>query len=194
MVAMSMTDKEKASLHQSFLQFDTNRSGTITLPELKAVLRKHGGVDGVAEETLKALSDDHPGEIHYSEFLAAMVSTRVELMDTLLEEPFRRIDTDRSGYITYENLREIFGEGYQELELAQFMQEADTSGDGRISLEEFMAFMKSVQEDARCHTAEAEAETPGRWLLQDTPRGRSSCCASASGWTQLNAHAAFLTS
>jgi len=182
MVALSMPDREKASLRDAFLRFDTNRDGTITLQELKAVLREHGGLDGMAEETLKALSHDDQGEIQYSEFLAAMVSTRVELTDALIEEAFRRFDADRSGYITDENLQEIFGVGYQELELAQFMQEADTSGDGRISLQEFMAFMKSAQEDARCYTAQAEerekrsAEAPQLWMPEITPRGRSTCC------------------
>merc|ERR1712176_1614395 len=122
---------------------DANKHGTITLGELKSVLQTHYAITD--DETLSifnALDSNNDEEIHYSDFLAAMVNTRIQLHDDLITQAFKKFDVDNSGYITKENLTEIMA-GSNDLEqVEKFIAEADLVKDGRISLDEFKTYMR----------------------------------------------------
>merc|ERR1740117_329976 len=105
---------------------------------------------GASDENLRtvfdAMDNSHDEEIHYSEFLAAMCSSRIALHDELLQATFRRFDRDGSGYISLDNLREVLGDSFEGEEVQALLREADPHGHGRISYEEFMAYLRG--EDA----------------------------------------------
>lgn len=122
---------------------DQNHQGTITLSELKKVLEEKFQIS--AEETravFKALDSNHDEEIHYSDFLAAMVNTRIALHDDLLQSAFKKFDTDNSGFITPQNLREVLGDTFEGEEVEKFVDEADKLKDGRISYKEFVSYLR----------------------------------------------------
>jgi len=127
-----------------FIAMDKNKQGTITMGELKEVLTKKFSI---ADEEIKpifdALDTASNDEIHYSEFLAAMVSTRIAMHDDMLTQTFQRFDVDNSGYITADNLRTVLGESFNGAEVEQFIAEADKAKDGRISYEEFIEYLHS---------------------------------------------------
>ena len=51
---------------------------------------------------------DHKGAINYSEFLAATIDKQKALSMQNLMFAFHHFDVDNSGYITEENLSEVF--------------------------------------------------------------------------------------
>merc|ERR1719266_3042327 len=71
-----------------------------------------------------------------------MVSTRIAMHDDLLIKTFKRFDVDNTGDITVEDLRTVLGESFDGAEVDQLMQEADLSNDGKISLDEFIYYLK----------------------------------------------------
>merc|ERR1712151_502639 len=93
-------------------------------------------------EALNTTSNEETQEIQYSEFLAAMVSTRIKMHDDMLTATFHRFDVDNSGYITEENLKAVLGESFEGAEVGTLLREADRSGDGQISHEEFTSYIK----------------------------------------------------
>jgi len=140
--AWSLTPQQRAQVRNEFLKIDTGGTGTITLSELRGVLKEHSGhAPEDTEEAFLALADSND-EIHYSEFLAAMVSTQIALNDDLLRETFRRFDADDSGFITPDDLRAVLGSTFDEETLSEMLSEGDTNNDGKISLDEFMQYMK----------------------------------------------------
>uniref|UniRef100_A0A0G4HDH8 Calmodulin n=1 Tax=Chromera velia CCMP2878 TaxID=1169474 RepID=A0A0G4HDH8_9ALVE len=78
-------------------------------------------------------------EICYSDFVAAMLQTRVKLHEGLVREAFRRFDIDHSGYISTENLRHVLGPVFEGEDMDELIREVDTNGDGRIDYQEFLA-------------------------------------------------------
>ena len=52
---------------------------------------------------------------------------------------FARFDVDKSGYITKDNLRVVLGDSYQGADIEQLIEDADTTKDGQISYDEFIA-------------------------------------------------------
>lgn len=143
MMAWSLSNEERAKVRDYFIAMDTTQSGTITLAELKDVLtRKFHIPDAETAAIFHAMDSNHDEEIHYSDFLAAMVSTRIAVHDDLLRQAFKKFDVDNSGYITAANMRQVLGENHEGEEVENLMAEADFSHDGRISFEEFVAYIK----------------------------------------------------
>jgi len=150
MMAWSLSNEERAKVRQYFISMDKDRNGTITLNELKAALEDKFHVpDEEARAIFSALDSNSDEEIHYSDFLAAMVSTRIKLHDGLLQHTFRRFDTDNSGYITKENLQEILGDSCDDVD--KLVAEADMLKDGRISYPEFVAYLRGDPLDEHAH-------------------------------------------
>jgi calcium-dependent protein kinase len=48
------------------------------------------------------------GQINYSEFLAAAVDKKIALQTAYIEFAFHHFDTDNEGYITKNDLKEVF--------------------------------------------------------------------------------------
>merc|ERR1711972_1314878 len=108
---------------------DVTTQGTITLHELKKVLTDRFNADvGRVLVIFDALRTSSDGEIHYTDFLAAMVSTRIEVHEDMLVQTFKRFDVDNSGFITEENLRQVLGESFGGEEASALISEADVSG------------------------------------------------------------------
>lgn len=103
--------------------------------------------------------------LHYTEFIAATIEAQGSITEEALSEAFDRIDSDDSGYISAQNLREILGEfvpsEYIEQIILEAESELDYSDDMRrqidnkpakyhfISYEEFMALWDHQKEDKR---------------------------------------------
>merc|ERR1719183_1663422 len=114
MMAWSLSNDERSKVRDYFIAMDKSQQGTITLPELKEVLiNKFHITDAETAEIFHALDTNSDEEIHYSDFLAAMVSTRIAVHDDLLRQAFSKFDIDNSGYITVDNLKQVLGEHHE---------------------------------------------------------------------------------
>jgi Ca2+-binding EF-hand superfamily protein len=69
--------------------------------------------------------------------------------EAALRELFNEFDTDNSGFITPDNLRQLINDaGYADQvtddEITELVAKVDTTGDGKISFEEFLAVFIDV--------------------------------------------------
>mmetsp|Transcript_53700 Transcript_53700/g.166268 ORF Transcript_53700/g.166268 Transcript_53700/m.166268 type:complete len:530 (-) Transcript_53700:57-1646(-) len=144
MMAWSLTNEERAKVKQAFIEMDTKKTGTVSLPEFKRLLEEKFHVeDEQARAIFQALdSQNKDGEIHYSEFLAALVSSRIAIHDGLLKDSFKRFDTDNTGFITVANLKEVLGDHFEGQEVEKMLSEADMTHDGQISYSDWIAFLR----------------------------------------------------
>lgn len=146
LMAWSLTAEERAEVREAFLEMDKDKTGTIKLSELKQVLEeKFEMPEDESMRVFKAMDATNDNEIHYSEFLAAMTAGRLRLHDDLLQDVFRRFDTDGTGKISPENLKEVLGDKTQ---LKEFMKEVDKDKDGFISYAEFIAYLRDGKADS----------------------------------------------
>ena len=61
-----------------------------------------------------------------------------------IRRAFRTLDKDCNGFITVKELRDVMsrlGESLTHKEVTELVNEADTNGDGRIDIDEFVAMM-----------------------------------------------------
>uniref|UniRef100_A0A7S4RVJ7 Calmodulin n=1 Tax=Alexandrium monilatum TaxID=311494 RepID=A0A7S4RVJ7_9DINO len=142
-MAWSLSYEDRLSVRDAFLELDTTRKGTIKLCELKEVLENKFHVpDEEVMRIFKALDSSHESEVHYSDFLAAMASTRIALRDELLRATFKRFDTSCTGCITKGDLRQVLGDSFEGEKLDDLIKEVDANHDGEISYEEFIDYLR----------------------------------------------------
>ena len=106
-----MLDEDEVEyLKKQFKAIDTENTGYIDSKELSNAM-KNSNMNLSGRDIAKVVKEvDHAGnsKINYSEFLAATLATKEILTDAKLMTLFNRFDTDNSGIITINNLREAF--------------------------------------------------------------------------------------
>lgn len=144
LVAQSLSNSDTAKVRDEFEALDAEHCGTITIKELRGVLVDTLQLVDEAEaaQVFEALDFNHDQEIYYSDFLAAMVSTQVDLHDELIRSAFKRLDTDGTGFVTTANLKQIVGDDVDGVRVEKLIQEADANKDGRLSFEEFANYIR----------------------------------------------------
>lgn len=146
-MAWSLSHEERVSVRQAFLTLDTANNGTISLLEMRQVLEQQFKVPNEQiNKIFRALDSNNDGLVHYTEFLAAMLSARLKMHDQLLAATFKRFDKDGSGTINVKDFKIVFGETASEANVEAIMHEIDTNADGRVSYEEFIAFLHNGEE------------------------------------------------
>merc|ERR1712137_386996 len=142
MVAWSMSFEDRAKVRAAFLELDTDRTGVVRIHEFKHALSKQFQIsDELTTKAFHDLDTANDDEIHYSDFLAAMASHRVQLHDDLLRETFRRFDVERDGYISLQTMEELLGKTCDGQNTEQMMQDAGVLKDGKISYEDWIQLL-----------------------------------------------------
>jgi calcium-dependent protein kinase len=140
--------KELKELRNQFSALDNNHSGTITMEELRIALERAGYK--LAKEEIDRIMENidyiKGGEIYYSDFLAATVSSKKIINEQMIWAVFKRFDIDNSGSITFENLREVFdrlGKQFNDREIKDMIQEINS--DGHITFDQFKKLFKTSE-------------------------------------------------
>lgn len=141
MMSWSLTNDDRAKVRQYFLAMDQNRQGTILQWELKNLLQQFSLPDDEMRDIFDKLDTNGDQEIHYSDFLAAMLKNRITLHEDLLHSTFAKFDVDKSGFITVDNLRCILGDTFRGEKVEQLVADVDRLKEGHISYPNFVEYL-----------------------------------------------------
>ncbi|KAG8347493.1 EF hand domain [Trypanosoma vivax] len=158
----ALTEEQRQEIKEAFDLFDTDGSGTIDAKELKVAMRALGFeprkdevrrlLTSVTGERGDTSSGGGPGGenlvIGFAEFMELM-SRKMTERDSREEilKAFHLFDDDKTGKITFKNLKRVaqeLGENMTDAELQEMIDEADRDGDGEVSEEEFLRIMKKT--------------------------------------------------
>jgi len=148
LVSYLSSREERSQLLQTFQMLDTNGDGKLSREELIAGYQKIMGLSSAEAEVdaiMKAVDNNGSGSIDYTEFVMATINRQKLLSKERLEAVFKLFDKDGNGYLTADELREIFNPGnakdIDEKVWAELIKEVDQNGDGQISYKEFKDMM-----------------------------------------------------
>mmetsp|Transcript_35577 Transcript_35577/g.80289 ORF Transcript_35577/g.80289 Transcript_35577/m.80289 type:complete len:654 (+) Transcript_35577:114-2075(+) len=146
MMAISLTNEELADVRGAFIELDQSKRGTITLHELKAVLEDRFDIsDDNCRSIFEALDTNNCDEIHYIDFLAAMMSSRIQVHDGLMRAAFQRFDTLKTGQVNADQLRQVLGEeAFHGSEVEELVQGLEFMPDKSITYESFLEYLVST--------------------------------------------------
>lgn len=145
-----LKDDEIEYLREQFRSIDKDYTGYITAKELEQAVRKIGK-EITADEIKKIINNvDYlkNGKINYSEFLAATISARTVITNEMLWALFKHFDTDNSGFISAENIKESMekaGKTITDADVKKILEQHDIKKSGQITFEEFKAMMSNLK-------------------------------------------------
>lgn len=100
MIAFSMSSHQITQMREEFNTIDKDRSGTISMHELRTSLAAIGGGTALPEnfeEIFHSVDVDNSAEINYNEFVAAAMCRRITIDEEKLMLAFETLDVDNTG-------------------------------------------------------------------------------------------------
>ena len=143
-------------LQKEFLDCDADGDGTITVAELRDVLRglkvKLKVSESDIKKILREIDADGDGTVNLKEYYDHMASStsknlvhRALMQRSKARQQFAKYDTDGSGSISVEEMKLVFeertGRKLDMKEVKQMLKEMDEDDDGKINYDEFLALM-----------------------------------------------------
>ncbi|EFJ17487.1 calcium dependent protein kinase 28 [Selaginella moellendorffii] len=154
-LATTLDPEDIAALRDQFDAIDADKSGSISLEEMKQALAKDRPWDlkeSMVMEILQAMDCNCDGLVDFEEFVAATLHVH-QLEDMGSDKwqkrskaAFDQLDVDGDGYITSEELKQYTG---LKGSLGTLLEEGDIDGDGRISLAEFQKLLRQASLGSR---------------------------------------------
>jgi len=146
-LASQLANEDVDALRQQFQLIDTDGNGVITKSELLQAYEKDppAGVTDVAawvDMIFEELDSDNSGELEFTEYQAACLSSFTAASEQAMRAAFRALDLDQTGIISLEELGRVMQGSKQEI-LAT-MQLTDLNGDGVIDFDEFKTMITGL--------------------------------------------------
>ncbi|MQL93158.1 hypothetical protein Taro_025804 [Colocasia esculenta] len=149
-LASTLDPEELADIRDQFNAIDVDRSGSISLEEMRHALAKDlpwRMKEPRVLEILQAIDSNTDGLVDFDEFVAATLHVhQLEKHDSekwlsRSQAAFEKFDFDRDGFITSEELRMHTG---LKGSIDPLLDEADIDKDGKISLSEFRRLLRTA--------------------------------------------------
>jgi len=147
MLSTELTESDHLTLKQQFETLDVDGNGFITQEDLTNFILKQGGSKLEAEEKaahiISEVDTDGDGRVNPTDWKHAQLGGNIGSDEALLKSHFRRIDEDKDGFITHDELSKLFNWTIESDLITQMIQEIDENEDGKISYPEFAKAMRS---------------------------------------------------
>ena len=146
-IASRVSDEDINHLRKMFEEMDTNKSGTLSINEIKEGIDKMAKEKEMSDEEkeliIKSIDTDKSSQIEYNEFLAACLEQKVYLREENLLSAFQMLDFDGSGKISKSEIKKALNVEIDNETLDKIIQDFDLNGDGEIDYKEFVTGMQN---------------------------------------------------
>ncbi|CAL0303342.1 unnamed protein product [Lupinus luteus] len=142
-VADNLPDEQVQYIRKMFDMMDKDKNGHLTFEELKdgLAILGHTLPDPDVQMLMEAADIDGNGTLNCEEFITMSVHLRKIESDEHLSEAFSYFDKNQSGYIEFEELKDVLSDDGLGLDddkvIRDILNDVDLDKDGRISFEEF---------------------------------------------------------
>ncbi|XP_012943142.1 uncharacterized protein LOC101864017 [Aplysia californica] len=150
-ILAQLTTAEIDDFRTVFELFDTKNKGYITADDLQRVAGMLGYTSKkkVFKEMIQHTSKDKRGRVNFANFLDLVIRLQGDGPDPYedIQRAFRQMDRGQKGYLTMSDLRVAAEELKLSLSnnaLREMMTEADRTGDGKITIDEFCTIIKET--------------------------------------------------
>ncbi|KAH0791147.1 EF hand family protein [Histomonas meleagridis] len=127
------------------MAFDKDGSGALDVNEFKIFLDEAGEEydDEEIAEVYAVYDHDHDGALKFDEFVEYVKCIHDGDDTLILQHRFNAIDLNKNGSLDAEEIQKfqaLCGNNLTLEEAQQLVKEMDTNGDGRVTLDEYIAY------------------------------------------------------
>jgi len=126
---------------------DTDRLGVLSLQDVRRAMPS-SIADEHLLEVFSALDVNSDERVSYSDFLAAMLGTKIVLRDHHMEAAFRRFDASGSGFLSTLGLQQLLGDRFAGTKVGDVLEEETLNESGMLSRAKFFACMDHCRDSA----------------------------------------------
>jgi len=167
-MAWSLTNKQHAKVRDHFLALDKSGNGVISLSEFQDALGKDG--EAFDEESCRVFAAVTQGrsKMYYSDFLAAMLSSQLNLEEDMIQATFKRFESQGTSGSTqllsaqaigHCDFKRILGSSVEGEEIDAFIHDASLSGDAKLDYKEFAKHIRETKAQLLTPVAHEKAFT-----------------------------------
>jgi len=141
-IAQQLTESEIGEMRKIFAAIDTDGNGTISVEELRNAMNSIQNFSAIEQEVISLMQGvdlDNNMQLDYENFIAATMARNIFIRDENIRRAFEYFDKDKDGFISLQNLVDVFG---SEQHAKEVIGDVDSNGDGVISFDEFEQLMK----------------------------------------------------
>ena len=146
-----LSEQEICELREAFNIFDDNSDGSISKNKLHLLLKifKQKPSENEYINAFESLGIRNKKKMNFNEFLMiiAKLTQNTKINEQrYFQKLFDKMDRNKNGRISINEIRYIIrksNENISEEEIELLIKEVDTDGDGLISFDEFLVFMKN---------------------------------------------------
>lgn len=180
-VSHHVKEQDTRELRNMFLTLDEDHSGELTFEEMFNMIKKYSGAP-VSEDyfhnVFNEMDQERTGKVHYMEFLAATLESRVKISGQLLNQAFDHLDVESSGVISIENMQALLGRNFSREDVEQLIKQGChhcniwDKHDAFVSRADFIQMMGDAQLPSPSATPTVP-DTPTDITPTDTPNSMS---------------------
>jgi len=131
-----------------FNMYDKDGNNSIDSGELKLILEELGYecTEDDVSQVIKKFDTDQTGTIDFNEFLC-LIGDWMSNDENQIRDAFEVFDKEGNGYLSLEQLKRAlttYGEAFTDTEAEEFFSEIDIDGDGTITADEFIQYIKGL--------------------------------------------------
>jgi Ca2+-binding EF-hand superfamily protein len=181
-VSHHVKEQDIRDLRDMFLTLDEDHSGELTFEEMYNMIKKYS-TSPISEDYFRTVFDemDHEktGKVHYMEFLAATLESRVKISGQLLNCAFDHLDVESTGIISIDNLKQLLGKNFTREQVELLIKQglhhcAECGDDAIVTRADFIQMMGDAQLPSPSPTptvpdTPTPAETPATVSPSNTP-------------------------
>lgn len=145
---LSTGKDEIEKLQKEFIKLDSDRSGTLSMQELKKMARANKNGDQDWNFIFEEIDQNGDGVIDFEEFLQAFIDKKVLTEEKQVKMAFNLLDYNKDGTISLDDFDDLFnsyGGARMDRDMwYSLLGEADKNGDGVVSFPEFKEAMGAL--------------------------------------------------
>jgi len=180
-VSHHLKEQDTRELGNMFLTLDEDHSGELTFEEMYGMIQKFAGASVTEEyfrQVFEQLDQEKTGKVHYMEFLAATVETRVKLSGNLLNQAFDHLDVESSGIISVDNMKQLLGRNFTRSDVESLMKQGlhhfhscsdGPENDACVTRSDFIQMMGDAEIPSPSQTPVPETPSPTELSPSPTP-------------------------
>lgn len=139
---MTLSEEQRQDAKEAFNLFDNDADGLIPVKDISIIMQSlcNDPINAELNKIIEDMDQKSTGMVDFDNFLRVYEKSGETNKEAVLINALKAFDKNNKGYIDRNELKQVMlnlGEKLNEEEVAKFIQDGDTKGDGNVNIKKF---------------------------------------------------------